>query len=285
MEAVEAVTDGASGGDVLEGVASLVDEVCCTLSTNRIWNRASRCWRRFAHTRWSSCRTVEKRKRPGMPTSATSSKLANRAEPELTGRNQVEWLNRLEAEHHNLRAALTWALDAGRLDQGLCLAGALLRYWEHHSHYAEEGQWLEQALARAGAEVGSGPGKALHAAGVVAFWRGIGRGLRRHSGRLWRCSARLVTTVALPLPSTGWERSRSTRAILAAQMSVLRRRVGRSGKLGTRTGSPRWRSTGLRGTVAGDYENAEMHLGDALARYRHLGSKLGTGRRADSLGA
>ena len=36
--------------------------------------------------------------------------LAERAEPELRKANVLEWLDRLEAEHDNLRAALDWSL-------------------------------------------------------------------------------------------------------------------------------------------------------------------------------
>jgi predicted ATPase len=37
--------------------------------------------------------------------------LAEEAEPELAGAQQQEWANRLETDHDNMRAALSWALE------------------------------------------------------------------------------------------------------------------------------------------------------------------------------
>lgn len=56
------------------------------------------------------------------------------------------WLQRLEAEHDNLRGALAWASSTdGKL---LELAGALAWYWHLHSHFAEGREHLERALER-----------------------------------------------------------------------------------------------------------------------------------------
>ena len=47
------------------------------------------------------------------------------------------WLDRLETEHDNFRAALTWSLDQDEIEAGLRLAGELRRFWEFRSHLTE----------------------------------------------------------------------------------------------------------------------------------------------------
>jgi tetratricopeptide (TPR) repeat protein len=78
--------------------------------------------------------------------------LAERGEPELIGPRQVAWLDRLETEQDNFRAALSWGLDRRPAIEGLRLAGALWRLWFVRDRESEGLDWLRQALTAPGAE-------------------------------------------------------------------------------------------------------------------------------------
>jgi predicted ATPase len=82
--------------------------------------------------------------------------LAEEAEPQVRGSVDVEWFERLETEHDNIRAALSWALERGEAELALRLAAALRMFWEAHGHSGEGTRWLEAALAKGGVFVGRG---------------------------------------------------------------------------------------------------------------------------------
>jgi len=72
---------------------------------------------------------------------------AEEAMPKQFEAYQQLWLNWLESEHDNLRAALTWALESKRIEEGLRLASALTLFWEIHGYVREGVGWLERLLA------------------------------------------------------------------------------------------------------------------------------------------
>ena len=99
--------------------------------------------------------------------------LAERSEPELLGSNQELWLDRLEVEHDNLRAALEWSTDSAQLETGLRLGGALWRFWETRGYLAEGRRRLEKLLVVSrGLDQSKPRMKALYAAGVLADAQG-----------------------------------------------------------------------------------------------------------------
>jgi len=101
--------------------------------------------------------------------------LAEEAEPKLTGPEQAAWLDRLEREHNNLRAALRRSRDGGKVKVGLRLAAALWRFWYMRGYLSEGRDWLESILAAAPLSAGSDKGaraRALNGVGVLAYMQG-----------------------------------------------------------------------------------------------------------------
>jgi predicted ATPase/serine/threonine protein kinase/DNA-binding CsgD family transcriptional regulator len=101
-------------------------------------------------------------------------RLVELAEQAFDGPQQAAWLERLEREHDNLRAALRWSLERGEAGQSMELAmrlgSALWLFWLVRGHSTEGRTFLERALA--GSQQGvaaSVRAKALGAAAGLAF--------------------------------------------------------------------------------------------------------------------
>ena len=74
---------------------------------------------------------------------------AEEAAPKLNDAYQQLWLNWLEGEHDNLRAALAWSLENGRIEEGLRIATALVRFWEIRGYVHEGLAWFQRLLLQA----------------------------------------------------------------------------------------------------------------------------------------
>jgi predicted ATPase/DNA-binding SARP family transcriptional activator len=74
--------------------------------------------------------------------------LAEAAEPELRGHDQLRWLGTLEREYENITAALRWALDSGHAETALRFEVALGWFWFLRGAAGEADAWLDAALAQ-----------------------------------------------------------------------------------------------------------------------------------------
>lgn len=72
--------------------------------------------------------------------------LAEEAAVKFGGPEGAGWMERLEREHDNLRAALRWSLDSGAMEIGLRLACALWPFWLARGHLTEGRRWLREML-------------------------------------------------------------------------------------------------------------------------------------------
>jgi predicted ATPase len=98
--------------------------------------------------------------------------LAEEAEPEILGADQILWLERLEAERDNFRAALSWSLGRGETELALRLIGSLRRAWVARGYLSETRKWLEAAFERSAAVPPDVEAKALYGLGRVALVEG-----------------------------------------------------------------------------------------------------------------
>ena len=98
--------------------------------------------------------------------------LAEKAEPNLlVSGDSSEWLDRLESEHDNLRAAFDRLEDAGESEHALRLAAALAQFWYLRGHVAEGRRRLEGTLGASGTPTAA-RAKALSGAAVMALESG-----------------------------------------------------------------------------------------------------------------
>ena len=162
--------------------------------------------------------------------------LAEDAEPWLRGPEDTEWLRRVEVEHDNLRAALSWTLESEEIELALRFGGALGTFWHAHGHMGEGRKWLEAALAKDGRASVTARIKALEA----SFWLTFDQWSYDRAKAIAQEATELSAEVEI-----GSSLAASLRIMLAA---------------------PAW--------VGGDYERGKELLEESLAISREAGDKV-----------
>jgi predicted ATPase/DNA-binding CsgD family transcriptional regulator len=212
--------------------------------------------------------------------------LAEEAEREARGSLQAMWLERLEREHDNLRAALSWWLEQGEAGQGmemaLRLGAALEQFWIIRGHLSEGRTCLERALTAREAVSAVVQAQALATAGRLALNQGdIDRGEEqcKESLALYRALGdRAGIALSLQrLAVVAWERNNSMEAhLLTEEALTLWRAVGDKEHVA-------WALSWLAYMAGqqGEYAKGIALCEESLALYKELESKMGT---ADTLG-
>jgi predicted ATPase/class 3 adenylate cyclase/DNA-binding XRE family transcriptional regulator len=150
LEAAEAVcnADGDLRMDVVDGIAALLDQSMVRQEEGLEGEprfTMLETLREYAVERLEASGEAEPLRRRHAEYYLT---LAETAELYLFGAEQVAWLDRLEAAHDNLRAALAWSQTAADgAEIGACLASALMAFWAPRGHDSDARVWMEGALA------------------------------------------------------------------------------------------------------------------------------------------
>jgi predicted ATPase len=98
--------------------------------------------------------------------------LGERAGPELRTRHGREWLDRLEAEHANLRAAVEHLVNSGDYNTALRLVGPLWHYWAIRGYWTEGRRLVASVLAISDDGNPEYLIEAMWGAGILASWQG-----------------------------------------------------------------------------------------------------------------
>jgi predicted ATPase/class 3 adenylate cyclase len=202
--------------------------------------------------------------------------MAERAEPALAGPEQKDWLDRLELEHDNFRAALRWSLS-GDDETGplLRLAGALWRFWEIRGHWIEGRKWLETTLAKTAGVEGPSRIKVLSGAANLAFDQGdfprahaLGEGTLALSQKVGDKQGTVVCLNLLGLEACSIENFGRARELGAESLRLsqeLGDTMGIAGGLAI---------LGLVARGEGDTTKAIEQLTQSLQHFRALGDRL-----------
>ena len=200
--------------------------------------------------------------------------LAARAEPHLYGAEQAVWVERLEREHDNLRAALRWLLERGDGEAALRIVGNVQNFWIVHDHLREGQQWAEATLA-ATAETPT-PARARALAATATFALRLGDYDRARTRRTQTLEAsralgddQLTAQTLLDLGSVASVTGDSARAAaLFTESLALARRIGDA-----RTEARALNQLGEIARHSGDDTGAAAHYEASLRVWRTLGEK------------
>jgi predicted ATPase/class 3 adenylate cyclase len=287
----EAVCGPASdlGQDVLEGLGSLVDASLLRPETTaggepRFVMLAT--IREYGQERLASSApeaTGSMRRRHAKAYLA----LAERCAPYLTGGQAAEWLDRIERDHDNLRAAIDWAVSVAEPEIAIRIAASIWRFWQVRGHLHEAAERWARILAMPGLETvpEALQASAFGAAGSIAYWRGEAEttyeryqsalDAARRSGDPALLAEALYNASFAPAPTWAWG---ELQRWLPDIRSYLDQALELYGQLADARGeaSAHW-ALGNALLMSRQLDDGERHVREGLVRYERLDDRFGLG--------
>lgn len=213
--------------------------------------------------------------------------LAEEAEPKIKGAEQKAWLDRLDLEHGNLRAAIHWSACAPEgAETALRLAGALGGFWIARSHFSAGKAAVEDALGHARSDAYPAlRARALATAGSLAGTEGdwtVARERFEASLALFR-QANDLPGVARILGNLGTVATRQGETALAEECLEESLRLQRASGDYTGLGNV-LNSLGMLALNRGEADRARSRFEEALVLQRELGNRLHVGITMGNLG-
>ncbi|MEO8394463.1 MAG: tetratricopeptide repeat protein, partial [Chloroflexota bacterium] len=166
--------------------------------------------------------------------------------PDMNSVQTALWWDRLELEHSNFRAALTWGHSEAGVETELRLALALNDFWRLHGHLSEGGDWLTDALEQ----------QVRDASGTLS-----------EAARRLRASA-LATLTALQQ----WLGNLNAAQPTQEESLALFRELGDKEAVADALSS-----YGMLFVLRGDHEQASIYLNESMALWRELENRFGIG--------
>jgi tetratricopeptide (TPR) repeat protein len=206
------------------------------------------------------------------------SELAAQASPQLRGAGQLAWLDRLDAEYDNIRAALHWAQESDAIPEGLHLATDLELFWIWRAYVREPILTLENLLARP-----------LPAGQMQMFARGHRLAWRLHAvmGNRIQAQAHAQEDERLSLllgpegkVDRAWARLRSLGWTTAVGPIQIRQKFDKVfevlQEIGDRSETAQWfKRMGDALINSGDFIGARQAFEQSLRLYRECGDSIG----------
>lgn len=212
--------------------------------------------------------------------------LAEEARPHLDSRERVAWLERLEVEHDNLRAAAEWFIEREQPDHAFRFLRSIWRFWQMRGHLREAAGLAERIL-----ELTEGDlrlrAAALTAAGGLAYWRGEIAAARalyeeslsyaRSSGDKGRIAAALYDLSFAYAAGHSFIFGAGEEPDFSKAYAAIEESQSISRELGDEEGMARTRfAEGGVAYWAGELERSREAFEDALEHSRRVGDPAGT---------